>query len=94
MLLPGGIPSNETMKKANAEPPTIEGVIAEPNSHSIIISKLCLHDSCLSDNNLIRYIYIRSLMAVNNNAINKQRVEAQVQFLIIDFMILVCFSIL
>ena len=36
VLRPTGMPSKETMKKANAEPPTTEGVIAEPNSHSMM----------------------------------------------------------
>src|SRR5690554_5217989 len=79
VLLPILIPSRLRINSAIPEPPTMEGVRAEANSQSIIVSNDFLQERALSVSTRMRYIYPRSRATTQTNAIKNQKAECQVQ---------------
>ena len=70
VLFPTLSPSFQMNMVANAVPPTADGVIAELNSHSIIIRRHFIHDNFFDDNIRNLIIYPKSRKNIIRNAIS------------------------
>ncbi|MBA7586978.1 hypothetical protein ES708_28985 [subsurface metagenome] len=79
--LPSFKPSLFTNIIATLVPPIADGVIADVNSHNIIIRKVWRHENFLSDNILSLIIYPKSRIAINTIAIIIQKTDFRSKFI-------------
>src|SRR5512140_2423198 len=79
VLLPTVIPSLCIKTTATAVPPTVEGVMAEVNSHNIITLNACSQLRSFSERILILIIYPRSLPNIKHQAMKSQNTDFQVK---------------
>lgn len=78
VLLPTDKPSLCIKTTATAVPPTVDGEMAEVNSHNMITLNACIQLRSFSVRILIRIIYPRSLQSIQHQAINSQKADFHV----------------